>query len=137
MAEQVAQTYEALDRLFRDNRFPELEAQEKGLRYLKVRSFSRNSIMERFFTQKKIPIPLLKSKYAPTICMSSVPDEDLDVFIKQVYSEERNARKQEEGTLQDQLSRLQVFDWGGSFQNSLEKTIVDKYVKQIKFYIGM
>ena len=90
--------------------------------------------MERFFTEKDIPIPPLKTKYAPTIFMSSVPDEELDIFIKQVYSEERSARKQEEGTLQDQLSRLQVFDWGGSFQNSLEKTIVDKYVKQIKLY---
>ena len=34
----------------------------------------------------------------------------------------------------NQLYRLQVFDWGGLHQNSLEKTIVDNYVKKITNY---
>ncbi|MFK7979928.1 MAG: hypothetical protein AB8G86_08105, partial [Saprospiraceae bacterium] len=36
--------------------------------------------------------------------------------------------------LVDQLSRLQNFDWGGSFGNSLEKNIVNNYVKKIQSF---
>ena len=33
-----------------------------------------------------------------------------------------------------ELYRLQAFDWGGLHQNSLEKTIVDNYVKKIRTF---
>ncbi|NJN78261.1 MAG: hypothetical protein HC803_07965 [Saprospiraceae bacterium] len=32
------------------------------------------------------------------------------------------------------MNRLQHFDWGGSFGNSLEKNIVNNYVKKIQSY---
>ena len=32
------------------------------------------------------------------------------------------------------MNRLQYFDWGGSFGNSLEKNIVNNYVKKIQSY---
>ena len=43
-------------------------------------------------------------------------------------------RREREPELVSQLYRLQAFDWGGLHQNSLEKTIVDNYVKKITSY---
>src|SRR5205814_3169288 len=48
--------------------------------------------------------------------------------------EERATRSQNEVQLVNELYKLQVFDWGGLHQNSLEKTIVDNYVKKIRGY---
>lgn len=79
-------------------------------------------------------IPNKKKDYPTAIFNSGVSDEELESFIKRMYQKERNERKKEEGRIIDQLSRLSIFDWGGSFQNSLEKSIVDKYVKKLKSY---
>ena len=31
-----------------------------------------------------------------------------------------------------ELYKLKIFDWGGLYQNNLERTIVDNYIKKIK-----
>ena len=51
-----------------------------------------------------------------------------------IYSEERANRREGEDELVSELYRIKVFDWGGCHQNSLERTIVDNYVKKIKSY---
>ena len=50
------------------------------------------------------------------------------------YQEERQNRIDNQDYLVDQMNRLQHFDWGGSFGNSLEKNIVNNYVKRIQSY---
>ena len=52
--------------------------------------------------------------------------------MRGLYAEERTARSGQEAELINQLYRLQEFNWGGLHQNSLEKTIVDNYVKKIR-----
>ena len=56
----------------------------------------------------------------------------LDKFIAEKYKTERQTRKLDEEKLVSELYKLQVFDWGGLYQNALERTIVDNYVKKIK-----
>ena len=46
----------------------------------------------------------------------------------------RASRCAREPELVSELYRVQTFDWGGLHQNSLEKTIVDNYVKKITNY---
>jgi hypothetical protein len=65
---------------------------------------------------------------------SNIQDFMINDFIKAEYLTERIERKNKEVYLIDQLSRLQFFDWGGSFGNSLEKNIVDNYVKKIQSF---
>ena len=43
-------------------------------------------------------------------------------------------RRDSEQQLINELYKIQSFDWGGSHQNSLETTIVNRYVKQITSY---
>ena len=53
---------------------------------------------------------------------------------RDIYREEREQRRARETELVNQLYRVQEFNWGGLHQNSLEKTIVDNYVKKITDY---
>lgn len=125
-----------LDACFRKDDFPGIENDSRGTRFLKLRSMSRSETMQEFCTQHNIDISNLQSKqYFPFVFdLANITDEHIDNFIKKKYQEERQARQINEEYLVDQLSRLQYFDWGGSFGNSLEKNIVDNYVKKISSY---
>jgi hypothetical protein len=65
---------------------------------------------------------------------SNITIQQIERTINAIYSEERAERQQGEDELVSQLYRVAVFDWGGLHQNSLEKTIVDNYVKKIRSY---
>lgn len=64
----------------------------------------------------------------------AVNEHIINRTILQIYATERERRKAIEPELVNQLYRLDVFDWGGLHQNSLERTIVDNYVKKIRDY---
>jgi hypothetical protein len=128
--------FKQLDRLFRNDDFPSIEDDLRGSRFLKLRSMSRKDTMESFCEANNIDITELKSKeYFENIFESDeVTEEDIDNFILERYREERSERLQNQDYLEDQLNRLQNFDWGGSFGNSLEKNIVNNYVKKIQSF---
>ena len=125
-----------LDESFRDDHFPTIENDHRGIRYLKLRSMSRSETMQEFCRLHNIDISAHTSRqyFAHVFELSTITNEHLNDFIKIKYNEERIIRKKNEDYLVDQLSRLQHFDWGGSFGNSLEKNIVDNYVKIIQSY---
>lgn len=56
---------------------------------------------------------------------------DLKNLIDAKYKLERADRQAKQGALVAELYKMRTFDWGGLHQNSLEKTIVDNYVKRI------
>jgi hypothetical protein len=55
----------------------------------------------------------------------------MEETIRAIHAAERAAREQREGALITELYKMKSFDWGGLHQNSLERTIVDNYVKKI------
>jgi hypothetical protein len=65
---------------------------------------------------------------------SEITVEQIERTIRAIYTEERATRVQSEDELVSELYKVNVFDWGGLHQNSLEKTIVDNYVKKIRSY---
>lgn len=95
---------------------------------------SRKEIMEEFFQEYEIDISKLKSKeyFRYAFEHIDITIESINSFIENKCQIERTDRLLQEDYLVDQLSRLQYFDWGGSFGNSLEKNIVDNYVKKIE-----
>lgn len=129
-------SFAQLDSHFRNDNFPSIENDIRGIRYLKLRSMSRKEIMEEFCSMNNLDISMLQSRqyFSHLFELNTIRDEQIDIFIKQKYQEERQYRINKEAYLVDQLSRLQTFDWGGSFSNSLEKNIVDNYVKKIQSY---
>lgn len=129
-------SFNELSDCFKNNNFPSIENDSRGIRFLKLRSMSRKDPMEEFCIAHSINLGGLKSsEYFEFIFNNnSVSDTHINEFIKLKYHEERQKRQDYEEYLIDQLSRLQNFDWGGSFGNSLEKNIVNNYVKKIKSF---
>lgn len=129
-------SFAELDTRFRNDDFPGIENDNRGIRFLKLRSMSRRETIEEFCGLHHIDISQLQSKqyFAYLFEFADITDENIDSFINRKYHEERQTRIANEDYLVDQLSRSQYFDWGGSFGNSLEKNIVDNYVKQIRSY---
>lgn len=129
-------SFEELDFYFRNDELHKIENDIRGIRYFKLRSMSRKDTMIEFFSIFKIDYSIIKPKdfFSFLFELKTITDSDIDLFIKQKFQEERKVRVDNEEYLVDQLSRLQYFDWGGSFGNSLEKNIVDNYVKKIQSF---
>ena len=125
-----------LEKSFKNNDFPLIEGDNRGVRFLKLRSMSRKITMEEFCEVCGIDLTGLKSKdyLAHVFHNDDVTDMAINDFINEKYQEERKERNDNQDFLVDQLSRLKYFDWGGSFGNSLEKNIVNNYVKKIQSY---
>lgn len=125
-------SYADLDSRFRNDDFTSIENDNRGIRFLKLRSMSRSETMQEFCLLHDIDVSDLRSKqlFAHIFEILAITNEQIDEFIQLKYHQERQIRLANEEYLVDQLSRLQYFDWGGSFGNSLEKNIVDNYVKK-------
>nr|WP_288837604.1 hypothetical protein [uncultured Flavobacterium sp.] len=129
-------SFAELESFFRENDFPSIERDSRGIRFLKLRSISRSETIQDFCSFYNIDISALQSRqyFQHVFGLAEVTEQHIDEFINRKYQQERQVRLANEEYLVDQLSRLQYFDWGGSFGNSLEKNIVDNYIKKIQSY---
>ncbi len=127
--------FNELDKYFRENKFEKLESDEFGERFLKLRTISRSAELKDFCILHNIDhANINENLFCFLFKKQSVTILQVNQFIKAQYQKERTVRQGNEAYLIDQLCRLPYFDWGGSFGNSLEKNIVDNYVKKIKSY---
>ena len=120
--------------MFRNDRIRNLSESDDGLRFLKLRSLSRKEHLKKLFEVASITPrtnsarEMLKEAFEAT----TVDNEVIRKTIVAIYSPERNERHINEPELINQLYRLDVLDWGGLYQNSLESTIVNNYVKKTR-----
>ena len=124
--------FEKLQDLYDSGDFTEILKYSNGMYFLKLRSMSRSNLLRKLAEKQKIPIP---SK--PTlsyIFSQNIPINVIDEFIKNESDVELQNIANEKEELYTQLFKLDVLDWGGLYQNGLEKTIVNNYVKKIKNY---
>jgi len=127
--------FKELGKYFRENQFEKLESDEHGERFLKLRTISRSAELKEFCDLYRINHASIKEDlFCYLFKKQDVTIGQVDTFIKTKYQAERVVRQGNESYLIDQLCRLPYFDWGGSFGNSLEKNIVDNYVKKIQSY---
>ena len=128
--------FEQADRAFREDQIRELGQDPEGLQFLKLRSLSRKDYMARLFEICQLPLPDLGSRDWLKYLYENyrVTDNLIDRAINAIFREERQIRKEVEDELISELYKVDSFDWGGLHQNSLEKTIVDNYVKKIWCY---
>lgn len=128
-------TFDEAERLFRNDRIRDLSAARDGIRYLKLRSLNRREGLQRLFASVAMGMPVGSTAEAFRMAYTSrISVEQIETCVRGLYAEERTARREQEAELINQLYRLQEFNWGGLHQNSLEKTIVDNYVKKIRSY---
>ena len=119
--------------LYQDNKFDVLLEDPDSVYWLKLRSISRKALMVDFCTQNNIDSTGVRGTALFEHIYKLKPAENLlDEFIAQKYSNERAERKANETKLVSELYKMKILDWGGIYQNNLEKNIVDNYIKKIK-----
>ena len=124
----------ALD-LYNNDKISELSKTDEGMRFLKLRSLSRKEYLEHLIGKFELKIGDLKSKqWLQHIYESAIQSEDIDDVIQELFEKGRKIRRDGEQQLINELYKIQSFDWGGLHQNSLETTIVNRYVKKITSY---
>ncbi len=120
------------DRAYRDDRIEDLSADAQGLRFLILRSLSRSDHMERLATDIHVDIDEIpRNQRLRHLFETGVSVPQMERTIREIHDEQRAGRAQSEAALITELYKMQSFSWGGLHQNSLEKTIVDNYVKKI------
>jgi len=130
----LEQEFKRLKRHYRDNEFEQIFSHELGLYFLKMRSVSRAPILRRLAAKGNINVESIKGRVLFEYMFCQDIDRPLlDEFIDELYEEERNERRANEEELYSQLYRLSVFYWGGFYQNAVEQTIVNNYIKKIRY----
>ena len=125
--------FSQLKQLYQDNKFDVLLKDPESVYWLKLRSISRKELMVDFCDENGIEYAGIKGTALFEHIYNAKPKEKaVDNFIAEKYTMERKERKKNEPKLVSELYKMKVLDWGGIYQNNLEKTIVDNYVKKIK-----
>ena len=130
-------TYHNAVNLYKQNQISSIsEYGTEGLRFLKLRSMSRPKYLRLLMMKANLAIPDDNKTVLLEICYHShkITLELIDKVIKEIYQEDRNSRKEKEDELINELYKVQTLDWGGLYQNNLEQTIINNYVKKIRSY---
>lgn len=128
-------TFDQAEQQFKNGDINLLANDVDGLRYLKIRSLSRPAALKGLLQKVGVSIIDLAGRdLFRKAFESSATVAQIEEFIRDTYLGDRATRASTEDALINQLYRLQEFNWGGLHQNSLEKTIVDNYVKKISNY---
>lgn len=128
----MAFSFSQAERAYRDGRISELGADAEGLRYLVLRSLSRSEHLDRFTAAMGLDVKALPgNQRLRYVFESGATLQQMEQTIRALHAAERAIREAQEDALITELYKMQAFDWGGLHQNSLEKTIVDRYVKRI------
>ncbi len=125
--------FNVLRKLYDDNKFVELLRHPNGIFWLKLRSISRAEQMRQFCQQIQFDTELFQGRQLFEQVYNHKPDNQaLENFIRKWFQQERAERQKNENYIISQLYQMKEFDWGGLYQNSLEQTIVDNYIKRIQ-----
>lgn len=126
--------YQQLKKLYDANDFEKLLKNPNNLLFLKIRSITRKALLIEFADKIGINPDQGTNDLIEQIVDNTKTEKMIDKFINDKFQDERKERKSYEDKLISELYKLKIFDWGGLYQNNLERTIVDNYIKKIKNY---
>ncbi len=116
----------------------EFNFDQNGLLWLKIKSILRKELVAEFVINTKIVLKetaMLKQFVEIYDILAKNTDEShkiLDAFIYKIN--DKQVSELDTQQLVSELYRLKIFDWGGDYQNSLDKYLVSRYVKIHKSY---
>ena len=131
----MREIFRELSTAYKNNEFEIILVHKYGNYFLKLRSLSRTEVLRQLAEKAEINIENIQGRqlFEHLFCQN-IPEETINDFIREVYQQERAERIGNEDNLYIQLFRLTVFSWGGFYQNAVEQTIVNNYVKKIRDY---
>ncbi len=125
-------SFASLRQLYANSQITELIKDNDGIYWLKLRSISRPEQLRQLCTKVGLACEGIAGRQLLEYVYQRRPSiEAVHEFIATLYERERSNRRANEDYLVSQLYQMKVFDWGGLYQNSLEQTIVNSYVKKI------
>jgi len=133
--DKMKEAFQELNSAYKENEFESIFHHQYGNYFLKLRSLSRTEILQCLAQRLKIKtgnIP--RNDLFEYLFCQNIREKNIDDFIREVYKQDRAVRIGNENDLYSQLYRLKIFDWGGFYQNAVEQTIVNNYIKKIRSY---
>lgn len=131
----MREVFRELNAAYNNNDFGTILNHQFGNYFLKLRSLSRAEILRQLAQRQSIDIQNVQGRQLfEHIFCQNIPEQAINEYIEEIYQQERNERIENEDNLYTQLFRLTVFNWGGFYQNAVEQTIVNNYVKKIQDY---
>ena len=116
----------------------EFNSNKQGLLWLKIKSITRKSIITEF--AKKFSYTLQERTLTKQFVeLFDILNQNIDQSHKDLddYINLKNIETLDEldtESLVNELYKLKIFDWGGDYQNALDKYLVSKYVKANNSY---
>ena len=121
--------------LYKSDKIRELAKTDDGMRFLKLCSLSRKEYLDYLIHKFELKVGNLKVvEKLQYIYESAIQLENIDEVIQELFEKERKVRRDKEQQLINELYKIESFGWGSLHQNSLETTIVNRYVKRITSY---
>ncbi len=121
------------DKLYKNEELDEFSNDSIGLLWLKTKSISRKELIAEFLKINNITLKetALAKQFVELFGILSTDvinsNQILDNFIKSENTKQVGALNTAQ--LVSELYKLKNFDWGGDYQNSLDKYLVSRYVK--------
>ena len=125
-------------KLHESDKLEEFSSNEKGFLWLKVKSIVRKKLISEFVTDNKIVLDKTSLNgqffelYSMLVKYPEKSHKLLNEFIEKKNKSDLLALDTKK--LVSELYKLKSFDWGGDYQNSLDKYLVSRYVKVIQSY---
>jgi len=129
--------YKYWKQLHDDNALDEFNSDRNGLLWLKIKSITRKGIIQDFIGRFEYEVEattlteLFKELFYKLSEIESA-HEQLDEFM--IAKNEEIVSKLDVEYLVSELYKLKHFDWGGDYQNALDKYLVSRYVKAIQSF---
>jgi len=125
-------------KLHESEKLEEFSSDEQGLLWLKVKSIVRKELISEFLVDNKIELKetSLNGQFFELYALL-VKNPTKSHRILNEYIEKKNKSvlgALDTNKLVSELYKLKSFDWGGDYQNSLDKYLVSRYVKVIQSY---
>lgn len=124
--------------LHESEKLEEFSSDETGLLWLKVKSIARKELISEFITANKIHLKAtsLNGQFFELYALLiENPAKSHRILNEYIESKNKNIlRALDTKKLVSELYKLKSFDWGGDYQNSLDKYLVSRYVKVLQSY---
>ena len=120
------------------NDLAEFNTDSVGQLWLKVKSITRKELLSEFtekFSLNLTSTRLIEQFEELFLLLQIDPfraHQKLDIYIREKNTQQLQSLNRE--ALVSELYKLKIFEWGGDYQNSLDKYLVTHYVKSISSY---
>lgn len=125
-------------KLHESEKLEEFSSDTQGLLWLKVKSIMRKEIISEFVSENKIELreTSLKAQFLELYNRLSVNTAQSHNLLNKYIKKKNKSLSATLDTkkLVSELYKLKTFDWGGDYQNSLDKYLVSRYVKILQSY---